>query len=1297
MSIELTGPRGYEFQYIVTVYAALALIRIEGVNVESLYVERINSEDIELNYAENGISKSLEIQVKSESDALDMQKLVTWLCHFARWQSNNCILSRLLNEDNRTFIIVMSARCADDTANLLNSLGDFSKRAFNNNVEQLPFLLELPKQYEGSKTKLKKNRNSFCIELSKKLEGVNAFQDTIQKICVWELATKEKIIQEIKQLLNENYHVPQSQTIPLLRELLDVVRDGRDKSKNIISDLVGVVDKAQGARPVLSPDYISRPDEGKLLKALDDNGVLFLKGHSFCGKTNTGNSLSLKYYDRGYNFLITDNVDTAKNFLNSNIIEDRICFLDDPFGHLYDPFKSYELYKKTFELNNGLPNGRKLIVTCNTEVEGQVADATMPLLWYDLTVTDNVFAQKVWRSLVHLKSVPEDVAEAVTIILQNTQNGTLLFQPGQLDYIARSYQELTDLSEEAIASHAALDARRIVRELRPKDRDRQRIYRCLGLLASTIVPVSQATLQYVLSGSKEFPAIMKDHPGSMGISIFSGYDEDVAFPKYPRLEELTIDLDLSGILDEFEERGYLFHNNGDYSFKHPMYQQAAILLAQELPGNSLKSYFKELDNAISVIEVKNARIAVNQFEWIYSHYPALTTELFTIAYKACLSIFPSVQDKSYLFLLKHLKALDEETTEAALSWVAEKEWDLGYINWHNGEPFFADVGLVSANWLLKRQDTLSEEEFTHLSKNIESEQNEISPEAAWRVANYIKQQSKIKPLHVSEKLLARLLDFNESFIRQIAAFHVMYLFQNPPKELVDRIFSDVHPYVLFQGLKGSFRGWPNYSEQTREQVLSRLTTTINNDIVCLKAKNFMTQFGIGYTSYAFDWKYHIEDADKPAMWDLWSKLIPHFFHQLSSEVAVHQARFTSTMNDSAEILSPEQQMEVARGWLDWLSRVLDRHQYGNDNIFGLTNYFLQIADKIPEREKFSALLINHPSIHFACYNMRKFLEYWDELTNDEQHTVCTRLNSEKSNIYKAVALTAARVPEQVVELITGDSSIFTKDTHEFVTQLGSELLHNCLSVLFGDGFTSVLPYENTKVWHSVLKSFLEDISMPVTKLAVQKIFSEYLFSKEYGTRRWGDINILLTNLLKKENEAVNKFVLDVLLEDITSTTYSQSLTLWQIVKENASPQTFTEAKKKLLQNIEAVDVWHNMDIVVEIIDKKELEKELKADTAIRYLLKTSEYVLSGDNLFNDTDFEEQVSKTITNIVDQGQIRLHTTMQLIQGFISRYNLDHEGSSEIFEEHRLRILEKEKEQLNICRSTMDSQLQMFVITP
>lgn len=91
MSIEVIGPKSYDYQYLVTVRAALLLLAQEDLYIQ---VENDSFEDAELSYQHGENVYDIELQVKQRNKDVAFDDFCGWLAHFEKGVQNHLFWKR---------------------------------------------------------------------------------------------------------------------------------------------------------------------------------------------------------------------------------------------------------------------------------------------------------------------------------------------------------------------------------------------------------------------------------------------------------------------------------------------------------------------------------------------------------------------------------------------------------------------------------------------------------------------------------------------------------------------------------------------------------------------------------------------------------------------------------------------------------------------------------------------------------------------------------------------------------------------------------------------------------------------------------------------------------------------------------------------------------------------------------------------------------------------------------------------------------------------------------------------------
>ena len=332
MSIEKTGVRAYEYQYLATLYIGLI---IADYDEAELFVEPPGSEDALITININGFKRKIEVQVKSDKGALDFNKLVGWLLHFQNRKTDNNLLSRLIEQNETSTLFISNARCKDSLVFLKNTPPDL---AMHESVALhktfIPVLnAAIKKNYSTFKeNRLGKGRKDFCIKLSELLSKTNSYNQVLEKVIVWEEISSECLQNLTFAILNKKYKIPNSQTNRIIQKLLRAVKTGRDSEVNIMPLFRETLATFKPLSPKITKVYFSLEEKEKqLISYLEKESGLLLTGLTFCGKTELAKIASKHFYKKGFDYLISSEVGKIETFFIQNPSDDKIAILEDPW------------------------------------------------------------------------------------------------------------------------------------------------------------------------------------------------------------------------------------------------------------------------------------------------------------------------------------------------------------------------------------------------------------------------------------------------------------------------------------------------------------------------------------------------------------------------------------------------------------------------------------------------------------------------------------------------------------------------------------------------------------------------------------------------------------------------------------------------------------------------------------------------------------------------------------------------------------------------------------------------------
>lgn len=465
MSVEITAPQAWEFQYHVTVF--LGLLYADTASI-SLIVEKHGGEDAELQISGETQPLTIEVQSKSSHKELDLATTVSWLNHFPPRTHSDNFLSRLIDDPRRFALFVSAGRCRDETRGFVQKPSRLQMNPADLIAKgtRAEFLTALRTADADAKAgTVDGKRAAFSAELARQLEEADGqFQELLRRVLIWENTDEARLEDDIRTSLNRRYHVPPSRTDMVRLQLLDAVKKARDVRGDVMPAFRQILDEARGDRILSGDDHIPRASDATLLVSLKAERVLFLTGRSQCGKTHTARFLAQAMQDAGFHVQEGQDISEARRFLSQSSDEDRLCLLEDPFGHIEVAENAPERWQALADLIAKLPPHRLLIVTSTREILHLASpygyEDRLDIRghhWHDLTVSDRHFLFCIWEQC----SAGQVLSRGVSEILREgikTQPAPELLQPGQLHHLANSGEMLEGKSFSDLCEIARFDA-----------------------------------------------------------------------------------------------------------------------------------------------------------------------------------------------------------------------------------------------------------------------------------------------------------------------------------------------------------------------------------------------------------------------------------------------------------------------------------------------------------------------------------------------------------------------------------------------------------------------------------------------------------------------------------------------------------------------------------------------------------------------------------------------------------------------------------------------------------------------
>lgn len=1234
MSVTIDGIKGYEYQYKVTVLIGL-LADVEKVE---LFVEKNGSEDATLKIRQNNSERIIEIQVKREKSLLNIKKIVEWLCHFQERKDNNNLLQRLIDSETIISLFVTYSRCSDDIVTLKNKVGTVKAHDKINisNKWKTDFVSSLSNITLGS-TKLMSGRKNFCEGQSKIVNNINDLSNILKRVLIWEEYSDEKIDAEIIKILNTEYQIAQSKAPDVYLKLLQIVQDGRDSGKNILPHISTTIQKNKIGRPQIDTEYSLRDEEHELLDFLEKDEVLLLTGISQCGKSEIAKSLATYYFDRGYDFRISQEIDEIQRFLGSNP-DNKIGILEDPWGHVSLLEESSERKTQLENLLTNIESNNKLIVTCRLEILFELFNTDTldkcrlhDKKWTDLTIKKNPIIKKYWQELSTSKGIPLHIINLFSNIIENSIPAHLI-QIGQIRYLAN--QELDALSNKSASEleHIARsNSNDIANSIKQKDEYIAEILSVLSICCNTIQKVSKIDLAYVLSDRSLKKSIINEK--------FYTINSVVQVPKYPEYtRKILLNDEVERALEYLEERQLIIVANDEILFSHPNYYEAGRYLLFPRSERKRKRILNYLGNCSTCLNPINAYLGTKQFLFIYKNIKKeLRNEVINYSLRCFDSIYPSVRDGSLIFLINIIENLDETQLKRVFLEIQNGDVSSSQIYWHKKIPFIsmnASFGLS-----IKADKSIIERTISQLKQ-----QQLPGLYNSWV---FITNMSEHKEDNI--ELLNILLGCNEVFIRSRVVSEIFKKISINDVSVLLNIFNDEHPSVVFNAIRFSFINWINYSKELQDFLSNQIKQVLGKRQIAIRAFNFISTFAIDYGSESINWK-DFNTKQIKEIWNLWGEFFPITLKNIPLGLFFNTGRFELTMDKAMEYIEINAGMNVLTAWYERIDYQIKNKKLLDGHEMSIVNKLIKLTkDNYVIRKDLFSKLINYNDTCFMLSNIKRFMAHWSFLDSSEREQIKYLLNSERIDLrwIKAVLLNSNPVPAEIAFSIFGDDIIFKDGIDSILAKFSDNLLVDCLKVYCGEPYplSRLEMHLNISFWSNVIRKILLSEEHCAFKICLDDFLSNcvtcgFVDDWKDGKQVWKEVC---------ERTKNKKGLTNSLIYHTSNITYEYEATkdLWTVlIISYRNEQKESEIISLIVENIEMLQQSSSYNDIFKIFDHSfildKIVPKLIPDGFLIYVLNQ----FCSNTLASDEEKTAMLSLMIKRISDK-KIRFLGTFYFIE--------------------------------------------------
>lgn len=1284
MSVEISGPKGYDYQYLITLLVALEYLDKEDVEV---YVEKENEEDAQVSFYEDGVKYSIDIQVKRRSDEVDIINFADWICHFESRSADLNLLNKIERDGNRFALIVSNSRCSDDVSLFVDEgiiHCELSKAMSNDLLNKIRTTIN--SCYSDKKALSVSRRKS----LKEYLDSINNnyLRNILKRIKLRDRYTEEYATEKIRFLLNRKYYIPQSMVDRAIIELVDKIRIGRDISGTASTDLIKVIDKYSGKNIFNMDNKYVRRDERELCRSiLSTENILLLTGISFCGKTYLAKDIAQEYLNSGYKVEITGEIyseNGAMSFLRQGSIEDRLLILEDPFGQVETKKDAIGILNEVRTLIREAKENRRLIITSRKDIlldimgEKCISKCSIDSqTWIDLTLQESNEILIAWEKYFGGSEESKKLFGSINNWLMKNEKTCSM----QLGHIANIFNNKKDINKllalepAEIVNIARIDSNDLAKIIENRGEVATKVFIALGLSCNTYKSVNINDLAFILSDCSSNSSIHEDNDYNVEYSL--GEVEEKNFPKYDT--SIKINDEFKRELKHLNKHGYIeIDNLKRIIFVHPIYHYATQIL--------FKKYFLDIfeqDNAIKIAKQSLSSLSINAnlctltiLEKIYIENP--DEVLKSLILRSLSSIFPSVRDRVIMFFDRRINYLNElEQKEFVKVLRYGDSIKNNGILWCNGMPWInpsKERGFSYRDWV---DDKISKDEIDLFEKELDNEII-LSSEEMWNLLSV--RYDKEIPFKVLEKALS----YDETFIREKAIKLIFKYYAFTFSKLDKYLDAYEHPDVIYGLFRGALDSWLKYNNESQKLILEYYKNSLNIMSVAIRSKKFLENFEDEYSCESIDWG-EVEDGDKKILWDVWHEVFVEFLNKFPSRyIKMNEPHMARVIEHSLKYINSEEKVvSLATAWFNWLYMYL---QYNTPQDFGMSvaQYLMDgTLNNSKSRESIFKLMISTDKTSFVTSNVKVFIDSWEYLSDNEKLLVLDLLTSNRVDVkwIKAVSLNRRNIPREIQIKLLGES-IYGKDISRVVDILiKNDLLEQCLNVhcgypqpLWWNGYH----HNNYRLWDSVIVEVLKrNVLNRAFDIALREVI-DLLYN--HDSRRIINIYDVYTKDLLNIKEK-RKHVFERLLFDTIDQNQCNKK-VWDLLFELSDEAEKENYYEKIAENIELVQYQQINDGDLLALFNKEVIFEkiyprIKNDYKILAFCNSKElramYIIAENNEELMDKFKNTLEELIVEFYNEETPRMSLTNRIVEGTIKKYQIKSNKIYKLIEDNRVRLID------------------------
>jgi hypothetical protein len=1090
MSIEIVGPKKYEFQDRVCVL--IGLMYAKNMRAQ-LHIEPNDGEDAQLSLVGGTGSIEVEIQVKGAKAKIDMDTLADWMAHFPARESSQSLVERVVRDQNRIALVIATGRC-DDASSVFKAALDEVDSPLKIGSLQRKDAAALRKGFESygiarpKEELLAANRRRY---IGTYIPGLKepVLRQAAHRIRLVELIDDEKVQRERHRLLTKIHGLPPDVVPEVLAKLDAIVVTEKRTGNDVLPRFRELISQHRPTNPLRPANYLVRGDEEELQRMLSTQGFLLLSGHPRIGKTSTARWIAANLQAQGYKAHVVESIDAAQRFLMDPVVEARLALVDDPFGGAHPTDASARELAALERLLKSLPLNRRLVVAqaedrlLEVTRKSKVAEINIAgASWVPLENKVGNFLADLWIQECKAQGVQSPLAKRVQNALVL---GELDLEPGCLVHLAANHADLPPSCDlESIKRLARQDATTLAAALRSEGLASVATALAVGTTPTTSIAATE--LAFALgSGAPDRPGKAdvagcmmnygaRSQPSALPPTPASTFLYDVQPMLTDEQDAALEQLEVRRMIELPEDKGYLF--------THPSYRAGSELLVDAATERSTRSALAIVARCLFSLSSDTANAAAANLPWLYERLstPVARDGIITIAMDGMKSMWPDAREKCLQFLARRFSKLTYEQREI----ISESSWSVsafgrGEIEWANGRPFIPKpAGGIIETFPFKASpsETMIENVLVDLS---DASQITVSAEAAAEAAAFL----SYNPERATAHIIGRLLSFElATLIRAPATEAWLCRPRKNDEVLLARIFGEEQPAVVSRAFKATVGVWWGCTQERRDTLQTGLIKIVGSPVAAFILFGHLVKF-----------ERRNETGERPP-WQLFEALMPEVMTHLPILPTHQAARLYAVMKEAIKHVEPAVSLTIVDAWLTFVRDIATRKS-PSDYLLGVITIMLDATSECPgDRANRVASVLSVPGTGARIRVIMDLVDRWSDLTAEERAGVVGQLAapSPDANWLRAAAVTRRQVPAEVQQAVLPHGINLDNSTEDLVRTLPPDLLKALVRIYAIDhpaiGYSASLMFDKT-VWEPVLEAIASDARHPCFKQALRYLIS----------------------------------------------------------------------------------------------------------------------------------------------------------------------------------------------------------------